>query len=243
MATTCDLFLDSRITVTQPAEGFRAGIDAVLLAAALRAKPGQSLLELGCGAGTAMLCAAARLTECQFTGLDIDPAMVGLAQRNIAANGFGDRMRATIGDVADPVHPDVYDRVFFNPPFFDDPAALRAPKPAKQTAYIASTATLPDWTGFARRVLKPKGRVAIIHRADALGDLLAALAKGWGDIAIKPVQPRIDAPAKRVLVTARKGAKGPLTLLSPLVMHDDKGGKYSVLADAILRGRATIEMG
>ena len=243
MATTCDRFLDGRVIVNQPADGFRAGIDAVLLAASIRTKQGDNLLELGCGAGTAMLCAAHRLTECTFTGIDIDPEMIDLADQNIMANAMETRVQARPGDVATPDDLGVYDNVFFNPPFFDDAKALRKPKAGKQQAYLSGDAPLKAWVKLAQETLRPKGRVFMIHRADALPDILIALSKGFGDIAIKPVLPRSDTPAKRVLVSARKGAKAPLTLLSPLVLHDDAGGKYSAEADAILRGRAVIEIG
>lgn len=243
MATTCDLFLDGQVSVSQPADGFRAGIDAVLLAAAVSAKPGSRLLEAGCGAGTAMLCAAHRLTECRFLGLEIDPAMAALARRNIAANGMEPRVEVIEGDVADPSDLPMVDRVFFNPPFFDDPSALRAPNPGKQTAYTSPTASLEDWVKLTRRVLRPKGRVILIHRADALGAVLALLAKGFGDIAIKPVQPRPGSDAKRVIVSAKRGSKSPLRLLPPLTLHEATGGQYSTEADAILRGRAVIDMG
>jgi len=242
MATTCDRFLDGKVVVNQPADGFRAGIDAVLLAASIRTKSGDSLLELGCGAGTATLCAAHRLPDCHFVGLDIDPAMIVLAHQNIAANGMEELISVIDGDVASPESVGVFDRVFFNPPFFDDDKALRKPKPGKEKAYLSGHAPLDVWISQARRALKPKGRVFIIHRADALANLLTSLSNGFGDIAIKPVQPRSDTPAKRVLVSARKGTKAPLTLLPPLILHDDAGGKYSAEADTILRGCGTVEM-
>ncbi len=243
MSTTCDRFLDGRVVVNQPTDGFRAGIDAVLLAAAIGARPEHSLLELGCGAGTAMLCAASRLPHCHFTGLDIDPDMIDLAQQNIAANTMSDRVQAGIGNVSTPENLGAYDCVFFNPPFFDDAAALRAPKAGKQQAFLSGDTPLSAWIKAAHDSLKPKGQVFIIHRADALASILDALSKGFGEIAIKPVQPRQDKPAKRVLIAARKGSKAPLTLLPPLILHDDEGSKYSAEADAILRGRAGITMG
>ncbi|MEE2567480.1 tRNA1(Val) (adenine(37)-N6)-methyltransferase [Hyphobacterium marinum] len=243
MATTCDLFLDGQVSVSQPADGFRAGIDAVLLAAALSAKPGSLVLDAGCGAGTAMLCAAHRMTECRFLGLEIDPAMAALARRNIEANVMTSRVEVIGGDVADPPDLPTVNRVFFNPPFFDDPSALRAPKPGKQAAYTSPTANLEAWIRLTRRVLRPKGRVVLIHRADALGDVLALIGKGFGDVAIKPIQPRPGSDAKRVIISAKRGSKSPLRLLPPLALHDDAGGKYSAKAEDILRGRAVIEMG
>lgn len=235
-----DRFLDGRIRVTQPDDGFRAGIDAVLLAASLNAKPGEALVELGCGAGTASLCAASRLTECRFAGYDIDPDMVLLAHGNADANELANRVRFAQGDVADPSGWETADQVFFNPPFFDDPNAMRAPKAGKTRAYMTGETRLADWVAAARKTLKPRGRLTVIHRADRLGDLLFLLNARWGDVKVKPVHPRADAPAKRVIVAATRDAKGPLSLLPPLVLHDGEGGQYSAEADAILRGRAGL---
>ena len=233
-----DRFLDGRVIVTQPDDGFRAGIDAVLLAAALDAKPGERLVELGCGAGTASLCAASRLTDCHFTGVDIDPDMVALAQGNADANAMADRVSFAVGDVASPEGWGPADQVFFNPPFFDDPKSMRAPKAGKTRAYLTGHTVLADWIAAARKTLKPRGRLTVIHRADRLGDLLFLLNARWGDVVVKPVHPRTDAPAKRVIVAATRDAKGPLNLLPPLILHDGEGGQYSAEADAILRGRA-----
>jgi tRNA1(Val) A37 N6-methylase TrmN6 len=101
---------------------------------------------------------------------------------------------------------------------------------------------LPDWIGAAARVLQPKGRVTLIHRADALGDILVALMPRFGSIAIRPVHPRAERPAKRVLVTARLGGKAPLVILPPLFLHDDGEGAHSADAEAIMRGQALIAM-
>ncbi|HAQ36476.1 MAG: methyltransferase [Maricaulis sp.] len=237
-----DRFLDGRIRVTQPDGGFRAGIDAVLLAASLVVRSGETLVELGCGAGTATLCAAARSPEGRFRGIDIDPDMIALAQANAAANGLAERAAFETGDVALGHMAGPVDQVFFNPPFFDDPSALRPPKPGKTRAYLTGDTSLADWVGAARRLLKPKGRVTLIHRADRLGDILTLLQSGWGDVAIRPIHPRADSAAKRVLVSARRDTKGALHLHPPLVLHDDAGGQYSAEAEAILRGRAGIVM-
>lgn len=235
-----DRFLDGRVTIRQPDDGFRGGVDAVLLAAALAAKPQEHLVELGCGAGTASLCAAARLTECRFTGIDIDPEMAALARANAAANGMDDRVSIAEGDVGAPGTWGPADQVFFNPPFFDDPKSIRAPKAGKTRAYLTGERSLADWVAAARKTLKPRGRMTVIHRADRLGDLLFLLNARWGDVAVKSIHPRADAPAKRVIVAATRDARGPLRVLPPLVLHDGEGGQYSAEAEAVLRGRTGI---
>ncbi|WP_339743185.1 methyltransferase [uncultured Maricaulis sp.] len=240
--TTLDGLLDGRVQLRQSAHGYRAGMDAVLLAASLAAKPGELLVEFGCGPGAALLCAAQRMPTCSYLGIEIDPQAVELATGNIAANRLGERVRVRQGDIAKPLGPLKAAQVFFNPPYFDDPTALRLPKAEKQRAWLAGDARLPDWIGAAVRVLEPKGRLTLIHRADALGDILAALASRFGSVAIRPVHPRAERPAKRVLVTARLGGKAPLVILPPLLLHDDGEAAHTAEADAILRGQAMIAM-
>lgn len=240
--TTLDGLLDGRVQLRQSAHGYRAGMDAVLLAASLAAKPGELLVEFGCGPGAALLCAAQRMPACSYLGIEIDPQAVELAAGNIAANRLGERVRVRQGDIAKPLGPLKAAQVFFNPPYFDDPATLRLPKAEKQRAWLAGDARLPDWIDAAVRVLEPKGRLTLIHRADALGDILAALAPRFGSVAIRPVHPRAERPAKRVLVTARLGGKAPLVILPPLLLHDDGEAAHTAEADAILRGQAMIEM-
>ena len=240
--TTLDHLLGGKVQLRQSARGYRAGMDAVLLAASLAAKPGELLVEFGCGPGAALLCAAQRMATSSFLGIEIDPQAVTLANENIAANQLGERVRVREGDIAAPLAPLKASQVFFNPPYFDDPGALRLPKAEKQRAWLAGDAPLAAWIRAAAGVLDPKGRVTLIHRADALGEILAALAPRFGSVAIRPVHPRAERPAKRVLVTARLGGKAPLVILPPLLLHDESDAAHTPQADAIMRGQALIAM-
>lgn len=235
-------FLDGAVTVRQSEGGYRAGADAAFLAAALRAQPGEHLLELGCGAGAALLMAAHRLPDCRFTGLERDAAMAALARENIAANAMQDRAAVLEGDVESPpaaLRTLRFDQVFFNPPFYA-PGEGRAPAAARQGAYLEGEGGLAAWLDLALRRAGDSGRVTLIHRAERLDEILSLLRGRAGAIAVKPLAPSSGAPASRVVVSARKGSGAPLRLLAPLVVHED--GAHSEEADAILRGRAALEL-
>ena len=235
--------LGGRVRLRQPARGYRAGMDAALLAAAVAPKPGERLFEAGCGAGGVLMQIAARHEAASLTGLERDSTAVGLARENAGLNGFGDRTTIIDGDVAAGFRAlDLapFDWAVSNPPFFDDPGALRAPAPGKQGAWMADDG-LAAWTGLLLKSVREGGRIVIIHRADRLADLLALLGEKAGSFAIRPVQPFADEPAKRVLVQAIKTGKAPLRLLPALVLHDRSGAKHTPKAEAILRGDAALE--
>ncbi|MFC3069007.1 tRNA1(Val) (adenine(37)-N6)-methyltransferase [Phenylobacterium soli] len=238
-----DSVLDGRVRLRQPARGYRAGLDAALLAAACDAGPGQRVLEAGCGAGAALLAAAARRQGARFAGVERDAAAAALARENAALNGLSERVEILEADVAAPfsrlgLAP--FDAALSNPPFFDDPGALRAPSPERRGAWIAD-AGLAAWTGFLVKAVREGGTITLIHRADRLADLLTLLAEKAGSFQVRPIHPFADAPAKRVIVRAVKTGKAPLQLLPALVLHDRAGGKHRAEAEAILRGRAALE--
>lgn len=239
---TEDRLLDGRVRLRQPARGYRAGMDAALLAAACDAGAGQRVLEAGCGAGGALLAAATRRPEAVFTGLERDPAAATLARENVVLNGFGERVSIVEGDVQAGFRAmglPVFDAAMANPPFFDDPAELRAPAPEKSGAWMADGG-LEAWTSFLLKAVREGGTIIVIHRADRLADILALLSPKAGSFRIRPVLPFADEPAKRVLVRATKTGKAPLVLLPPLVLHDRDGGKHSAQAEAVLRGQAAL---
>ena len=235
--------LNGRVRLRQPARGYRAGMDAALLAAAVAPRRGERLFEAGCGAGAVLMQIAARHTEVSLTGLERDSLAAALAQENAGLNGFGDRTAIIDGDVAAGFRAlDLapFDWAVSNPPFFDDPGALRAPAPGKKGAWMADDG-LAAWTGLLLKAVREGGRIVIIHRADRLADLLALLGEKAGSFAIRPVQPFAEQPAKRVLVQAIKTGKAPLRLLPPLVLHDRSGAKHTPEAEAILRGEAALD--
>jgi tRNA1(Val) A37 N6-methylase TrmN6 len=243
MSLTENALLGGRVRLRQPKDGYRAGMDAVLLAAACDADPGQRVLDAGCGAGAVMLAAASRLTETRFTGLERDPQTVDLARDNIALNGLGARadvVEGVVGSVLARLGLAPFDAVLANPPFFDDPAALRPPAPAKRGAWMSSEG-LDAWTQFLLSATREGGTITLIHRADRLADILAGLSRKAGSFQIRPVAPFADTPAKRVVVRSVKTGKAPLKLLPPLVLHDrESATKHTAAAEAILRGEATL---
>jgi predicted N-acetyltransferase YhbS len=172
-------------------------------------------------------------------GVERDPAALALAHENVALNGAEDRVQAASGDVAAP-DPRLtgFDHAFANPPFFDDPSALRGPAPERRGAWIADDG-LEAWTAFLLRAVRPLGAVTLIHRADRLADVLALLSKGAGSLQVRAVHPDAASEAKRVLVRAVKGGRASLRLAPPLILHG-VDGRPTAETDAVLRGEAAL---
>jgi tRNA1(Val) A37 N6-methylase TrmN6 len=241
-AVTEDRLLDGRIRLRQPTRGYRAGMDAALLAAACDARAGQRVIEAGCGAGGALLAAAARRPDVRFTGVERDKAALRLAHENIALNDLGDRVEAMEGDVAarfSALELQPFDAAMANPPFFDDAGALRGPADERRAAWMADDG-LVAWIAFLSKAVREGGTITVIHRADRLADLLALLGEKAGSFQIRPIHPFADEPAKRVVVRAIKTGKAPLKLLPPLVLHERDGDKHRPEVEAILRGAADL---
>ena len=242
MDVTTDDMLGGRLRLSQPRVGYRAGVDAALLAAACQAAPGARLIEAGCGVGAALLAAAARQPNARFVGIEIDPSAVVLGRGNIAANDMNDRVCILHGDIAaafSELRLKTFDGALSNPPFFDDAGALRGPAPAKTRAWI-SREGLAAWISFLTRAVREGGDITLIHRADRLSDLLGLLGGKCGSIQVRPIQPFADTPAKRVLVRAVKTSKGPLRLLPALVLHDRTGAKHTDQTERLLRGETAL---
>lgn len=237
-----DRILGGRAVLRQAKDGYRAGMDAALLAAACDAGVGQTVLDAGCGAGAVLIAAALRRPDARFVGVEDDPRARALAEANVALNGLGERAWIVAGDIGRPFRVlglPPFDAALANPPFFDDPAALRGPAPAKARAWIAD-AGLAGWVAFLVNAVREGGTITVIHRADRLADLLAALSPKAGSMQVRPIHPFADAPAGRVLVRAVKTGKAPLRLLPPLVLHVRGGPKHTEEVEAILRGAADL---
>ncbi len=235
---TEDDFLDGRIKLRQPAHGFRAGSDTVLLAAAVSPQSGQRILDVGCGVGGATLCLAYRKSDVYIDGMEIQQELAVLGQHNILANNMSGRVTIHEGDLAHP--PSVlargyYDQVMSNPPYLAEGNATPPPDFSKARAHMTIDLPLEKWVAESIRFLKVRGRITFIYRADRLHELLAAIGERAGDISIMPVWPKAGVAARRVIVTARRGVKGPLALLPGLVLHASDGS-YTPDAERLFRG-------
>lgn len=246
-----DAFLGGALRLWQPRDGARSGIDAVLLAASV-AHPADEparVLEAGCGAGTVALCLAHRLARAHVTGVEIDPALCELARENAARNGLGARVEVIAGDVCGSfaalethgVQREGYDHVVANPPYLAEGSA-RPPAAGKQLAHVMAPGGLEAWLRFLAASVKPRGRLWLIHRADALPGVLAALKGRFGGPQVFPMFPHEGAPAGRIIVTATKGSRAGLTLLRGLVLHQ-ADGHYTAAAEAALRHGAALALG
>lgn len=218
-ALSADAFLGGRLVLRQPVKGYRAGVDPVLLAAAVPARPGETVLELGCGAGTALFCLGARIEGLALHGVELQPAYAALARENARSGGIRAEIHtADIGDLPAEVRTMSFDHVLANPPFFPAASGTSARDPGRAAA-LAETRPLGDWVRVALRRLRPGGTLTLIQSADRLPDLLTAFGRRDGSVTVLPVVSRCGRPAKRVIVRATKGGRAPFRLLSPLVMH------------------------
>ena len=237
---TEDAFLGGQLRILQLKSGHRAGHDAVLLAAATAARSGDRVADLGGGVGVAGLALARRVTDIDLVLVEIDAALAGLARANAEANAIDaevivlDVEADAASFAAAGLGPDSVDAVLMNPPF-NDPVRHRAsPDAARGAAHMATSTTLEKWIHAARRMLKSKGVLTLIWRADGIAEVLAALDHGFGSLQILAVHGDARAPANRILVRATKGGRAPTQILPALMLNDEQGvpskGVQEVLA-------------
>jgi tRNA1(Val) A37 N6-methylase TrmN6 len=241
--TTDDTLLDGAVIFRQPVDGYRAAIDPVFLAAAVPDGVKGRVLDLGCGAGAAMLCLARRRADLTVVGLERDPALAELAAANSEANQFGTRVTVLTGDLLQPppkLTVGTFDAVMANPPYLEAADVTASPDPRKAASNVESEADLGDWVRAASRFVKPQGTVIFIHRADRLGDLHQALTKaGCGGSVTIPLWPKAGAQPKRAIVLSQRGNTEPATSGSGLILHD-LDGNFSRQAELILRAGSAL---
>ena len=245
--TSEDAVLGGRLILRQPLSGHRVGHDAILLAAATNAHPGEHAVELGAGVGAAGLALARRVAGVTVALVEIDAALAALVRDNAERNGLAAVVRAVCLDVSGPaaafaaagLAAETADCVLMNPPF--NAVENPSPESSRRIAHVASSGMLRQWVRVASRLLRPAGALTLIWRADGLAEVLAALAPGFGEASIAPVYGKPSAGAIRILVRAVKGSRAPLKLLPGLLLADALG-KPTEAAEAILRGGAALPL-
>ena len=236
METTEDLLLDGKVRLIQPRNGYRAAIDPVLLAASVPARAGERVVDLGCGAGAVFACLAARVVGLEVSGIERDPQMAELARQTLAANGLAGRVEtADLSELPSTWQAGRIDHVSANPPYLPPERGAPSPNPGRAAAGVENGSDLADWIAVARRCLRHKGSITLVHRADRLDDILRALDRGFGSLVVFPLFPKAGRDAGRVLVRAVRGGRAPLRVAPGLVLHEADGG-YTAVTQAILRG-------
>lgn len=235
---TDDAFLGGRLQLWQPKRGYRAATDPVLLAAAVDVRPGQTVLDLGCGAGTASMCLGARVAGLTLTGLELQADYAELARRNALRNGMAlDVIDGDLTDIPAILKRD-FDHVIANPPYYRQ-AGSPSPDAGRDRALRVDT-PLADWVTVGARRLAPGGWLTMIFATECLPQVLLACAQKLGSVAVLPLAARVGQPGLRVILQARKGGGRPFRLLAPFVLHsgdehDRDRDSYTPVAKGILR--------
>ncbi len=247
-ATTEDLFLGGKLRLRQPATGYRAGLDAVMLAAAvpIDGSGSSTVLDAGAGVGTAGLCLAIRCPAVDVTLVERTPVLAALARGNIELNGLGARVRVIEADLREPaaslealgLRAASFEHVIANPPY-NESGRGRPPRDAVEAGANEMAADDLDlWIKFLTRMAAAGGALTMIHRADALARLLDTLEGRFGAVEILPLHPRMGEPAHRIVLRARKGSRAPLSLKPGLVLHGDGNGFVPVVERVLREGAA-----
>jgi tRNA1(Val) A37 N6-methylase TrmN6 len=254
-STSEDRLLGGRLIVRQPLKGHRVGSDAILLAAAAPLHGVGHLVDVGAGIGAVGLAILQRSNAAQADLVESDPDLADLAQGNAALNGFQGRTRVLRVDIVEArdrrnagLQDGEADLVVTNPPFFDAPNVRASPDIRRASAHVFARSTGPGpapleaWIIACLALLRAGGRFVLIHRAEALAQILGACGRRLGSVAILPIHPNAAAPAHRILLSGVKGARGPISLRPGLILHDQTGA-FTPLAEAIHRGEALLDWG
>lgn len=239
---TQDYLLGGRVQIRQPADGYRVAIDPIFLAASMMPEPGSNILDIGSGVGATALCLAARVPGCRITGLEMQRDSVRLAFDNINLNSMRDRIEILAGDLLRPpprLAASTFAHVMANPPYLESADYTLSQNSHKAQSNGEGEATLEHWIRFALLMVRPKGTVTFIHRADQLDRIMSCFSGKLGDIVIFPLWPGKGKPAKRVIVRGCKNSHGSLRLSPGLVLHETDG-KFTSEAESILRDGAAL---
>lgn len=240
-----DYLLGGSVVLKQPADGYRAAVDAVLLAASvsINSRRDAKILDVGAAVGSAGLCVARRLETAKVTGVELQDDLYALFCRNVVENDLAGRVTPIHGDINDgrlPLMAESFDQVISNPPYYA--GGTRPSNESRAKAHQEGTADLKDWIAFCLKMVRQKGRVTLIHRADHLDRIIGLLHGRAGDMIVYPIWSKETANTPlRVIVSARKGVASPLSLRRGIVLHGQDGA-FLPDVENILREPKSLEL-
>ena len=233
---TTDDFLGGKIKLHQG--DYKATSDAVLLAAAVSAKENETILDVGCGNGVVALCIMARVPNIKATGLEIQPQMVDLARENALLNHMD--FEIVEGDVSNPPiewRERQFHHVVTNPPYFTEDMVRQNEVTAK--AHKVQT-PLSTWLDFCIKKVRAKGTLTIIHRTEAVPEILSILHKRMGKITLIPLWPKENVQPKRVIIQATMNSNAPFQIHNGFVLHNADDTRPEMIEDIMRNAKALI---
>lgn len=249
--STLDAFHRGAFWLVQPSDaGHRAGMDAMMLAAAVPSGFAGRLADFGSGAGAAGLAVAARCPRARVVLVETAPEMLDFAGRTLAhpANSaLTGRLSLVAADVtlsgkaraAAGLADGAFDFAIMNPPF--NAAHDRAsPHELKRGAHVMPEGSFERWLRSAAAVVRPRGGVAVVARPQSIGEILAAFSGRFGKAELLPIHPRPDRPAIRIVVRGVRASRAAMSLVPPLFLHEAGSDRFSARADDINNGRASL---
>jgi tRNA1(Val) A37 N6-methylase TrmN6 len=242
---TEDAFLDGKLKVLQPEKGYRAGIDAVFLGAAIPAQQGETVFEAGIGVGVASMCLLARCPDIHVTGIEVNARYAMMCEENAKRNRMNQSIRVIHADIKEAMRKELasmpqhgtFNHAFANPPYYEEAKATASPSLLKAVAHTFGEDDLELWIKIMYTMVGLRGTVTLIHRADSLGKILNAMSDKMGDIRVAPLYAREGTAASRVIVQGVRGSKAPMQLLPGLILHGE-GNAFTPDAEAVLRSGA-----
>ena len=239
---THDAFLGGRLHIWQPRKGYRAGVDPVLLAAATQAQTGDTILELGCGVGTAALCLSARVPGVHVTGVEVQSDYAALAARNGQENNAPfDVVTADLTALPTDLRQQQFSFVIMNPPYFDRASGTAATDHGRDMALGGDT-PLAAWLDVGIKRIAARGHLVLIQRIERLPEVLAGIDGRLGSVVVCPVAGRTGKAPELFLLKARQGGRAAFRMTSPLIMHEgashneDRESYTPVVLDVLRNG-------
>ena len=240
---TKDSFLGGGIKIWQPKNGYRAGIDPILLAATVNVSEGQKVLDLGCGVGTASFAIGYRVKNIELHGIEIQKVFADLADLNSKENGIELKLECSnISNLSSNITSRSFDHVIANPPYFDRNSSVRSINLSKEKSF-GDTCPISEWLKVAAKRTKPKGFVHFIVRSDRLPEMFSNMPNSLGSLVITPVISRKNENAKLTILHAKKNGRAGFIISSPIILHPQKSDsreKYIPEVDKVLRNGASL---
>lgn len=221
------------LRIIQKKNGFRFGMDAVLLADFARVGERDAVADFGAGTGILSFLLAGRGRGRQIDAIEIQQDMADMAKRSVALNGLTERIRVhhIPVEAADTVlAAGSLDAIVCNPPYGVPGTTLLNPEKTLCVARHQSESGLAEWFRMAYRLLKGKGRFHMVYPAPRMLEAMQALS----DAHLEPkrfrlIYPYADKAANLVLIEAMKDAKPMLHPEPPLIVYERDGSMTAEL--------------